>query len=196
MQIQDITTALLILTMAISVYAISKWWGEYQTGIGLEPDRDRDGFYMNSSHYDHGVSTTAAAIMVFTVIPQFIILFGIPMYLESILPLWFTCLIEIIILNIIYYFIIKSAWRMSEINEVECLKLNVNCSPYSDYVKHKVKQGIYEKYQNQLPRDNSYVIYYNMTHKNPYQKTDYREESNHSEDYNYNTRSNDDFRRR
>lgn len=196
MQLQDITTPLLILTIVISVYAVSKWWGEYQTGIGLEPDRDRDGYYMNSSHYDHGTSSTAGAIMVFTVIPQFMILFGIPLYLENILPLGVTCLIEIIILNSIYYFIIKSAWRMGDINEVECLKLNVNCSPYSDYVKHKVKQGVYEKYQDQLPANNSYEVYYNMTHKKPSQNTNYQDEMDHSRDYNYEVRGNDDFRRR
>jgi hypothetical protein len=196
MQIQDITTALLFLTIAISVYAIPKWWGEYQTGIGLEPDRDRDGYYMNSSHYDHGVSTNVLAIMVFTVIPQIMILFGIPMYLEPLLPLWLTCLIEVIILNAIYYPIIKSAWHMSEINEIECLKLNANCNPYSDYVKNKVKQGVYEKYQDQIPSDNSYEVYDNMTHKRPSQNTNYHDEEDHSDDYNHDVRGNDDFRRR
>ena len=193
MLIQKICVALVVLTIAISVYAISKWWGEYETGIGLEPDRDRDGYYMNSSHYDHGVSTTVGAIMLMTTIPQFGILLGIPMYSESILPIWVTCLIEVIVLNTIYYFLIKSAWRMSDINEVECLKLNANCNPYSDYVKYKVNQGIYEKYQDQLPANNSYEIYYNMKHNKPNQNYTYP--NNNSNDYNYNTRYDNDFRR-
>lgn len=196
MRFQDITTAGVFLTIIISIYAVSKWWGEYQTGIGLEPDRDRDGYYMNSSHYDHGTSSNAGAIMVFTFIPQMIILFGIPMKLEPILPIWSSCLIEIIGLNTIYYYIIKSAWRMSDVNELECLKLNKDCNPYSDYVKYKVKQEVYQKYEEYIPTPNSYITYYNMTHKKPYESQKYTEDTDSSDDYTPNNRYNDDFRRR
>lgn len=86
---------------------------------------------------------------------------------------------------------------MGDINEIECLKLNANIDPYSDYVKYKVNQGVYEKYQDQLPPNNSYEIYYNMKHNKPTQRNHFNNSSNtYSNDYDYNNRYNDDFRRR
>ncbi|RAP46443.1 MAG: hypothetical protein BZ136_07495 [Methanosphaera sp. rholeuAM74] len=149
MQIQDFTTGLLLLEIILSVYVVSKYWGEHVTGIGLEPDRDRDGFWMNSSHYDHGTSSTVGALMIiFGVIIEFATLFGLSMYLENMMPVWVSCLIEGIIIAIIFYFMLKSAWAKSEENEIECLRLNKDNDPYSSYMKYK--RDSYEKYHDQI----------------------------------------------